>query len=160
MTSLLQLLGRQSESALARVQMNQLTTLHSQQQGEERILNLELPIFNGRECEVVQLKVQRETRQSGGEAESCWSVTLKLDNEGYGAIRAVVSLVGGKVSTSFWCEQPQTQRHFQQHLEELRQRMQQQGLELGRTQAFSGQPPEPDAAATPHANDNLINTRA
>jgi hypothetical protein len=158
--SLLQLLGRQSESALARVQVNQLTSLHSQQQGEEPILTLELPLFNGRESEVVQLKIQRETKQNGGEAETCWSVALKLDNESYGAIRAVVSLAGGKVSTTFWCEQPQTQLHFQQHLEELRQRMQQQGLELGRTQAFWGQPPEPKTADTPHHNDNLINTRA
>jgi hypothetical protein len=159
-TSLLQLLGRQSESALARVQVNQLTCLHSQQQGEEPLLTLELPLFNGRESEVIQLKIQRETKQNGGEAESCWSVTLRLDSENYGAIRAVVSLAGGKVSTTFWCEQPQTQLHFQQHLEELRQRMQQQGLELGRTQAFAGQPPEQQAPDTPHANDNLINTRA
>jgi hypothetical protein len=160
-TVLMQLLGRQSESSLARVQMHQLTSLNTQQQGEEPQFTLELPIFNGKESEMLKLKIRRETRQIGGEVEACWSVTLKLDNDDYGTIRAVVSLVGKKVSTTFWCEQPETQLHFQQHLEELRVRMQEQGLELGRTQAFSGLPPEPDRGATPlSSGDNLINIQA
>ncbi|MCW8918211.1 MAG: flagellar hook-length control protein FliK, partial [Gammaproteobacteria bacterium] len=159
-TTLLQLLGRQSESSLARVQMNQLTALQAQQRGEEAALTLELPLFSGKESDVVQLQIRRETKQDAGEAEACWSVTLKLDNDEYGVIRAVVSLAAGKVATTFWCEQPPTQQHFAQHLEELRHRLREQGLEPGQTQAFAGQPPPAD---TPHGtrhNDHLINTRA
>jgi hypothetical protein len=158
--ALIQLLGRQTESALARIQMNQLTTINSQQQGDEPTLTLELPLFNGKESEVVELKIRRETRNNGGEPEACWSVTLKLDNEEYGPVRAVVSLIGKKVSTTFWCEQPETQQHFHQHLHELRSQMENQGLELGRTQAFAGTPPEPDGPDTPPTNENLISTRA
>lgn len=159
-TSLLQMLGKQSESALARVQMNQLTTLSSQQQGEQPVIAIELPLFNGKESDLLELKIQRENRRNGGETEACWSVILKLDNERFGEIRAVVSLIKQKVSTTFWCEQPATQQLFQQQLQTLREQIKKQGLELGRTQAFLGMPPQPDGPDRPHASDNLINIQA
>ena len=159
-TSLLQMLGQQSESALARVQMHQLTTLSSQQQGEQPVINLELPLFNGKESDLLKLQIQRENRRNNGETEACWSVTLTLDNERFGEIRAVVSLIAQKVSTTFWCEQPETQQLFQQHLQTLREQIKKQGLELGRTQAFIGMPPQPDGPDRPQANDNLINIQA
>ena len=159
-TSLLQLLTRLSESTLARVQMNQLTALSSQQQGEETAITLEIPLFNGKESEVLEVKIRRDSKRDNGEGETCWSVTLKLDSENHGALRAVVSLLGQQVSTTFWCEQPETQQLFHQHLEELRERMLKQGLEAGQTQAFTGMQPEPDTSDRPLPNDNLINTKA
>jgi hypothetical protein len=158
--SLLQLLGRQSESALARVQMNQLTSLTSQQQGDNSVLTLELPLFNGKDSELLELQIRREAQRQGREAEACWSATLKLDTVDYGVVRAVVSLIGKQVSTTFWCEEGQTQQYFHQHLEQLRQQMEQQGLQLGRTQAFTGMPPEPDGPPTPSPDDGLFHSKA
>ena len=97
-----------------------------------------------KESEVLELKIRREGRRQREEAETILSVTLKLDNVDYGTIRAVVTLIGKKVSTTFWCEQTETQQLFAQRMEELRQRINEQGLEIGRTQAFTGVPPEPD----------------
>ena len=158
--SLLQLLGKQSESALARIQTNQLNSLQAQQQGGDTVLNLEIPLFNGRNSEVLELKIRRESRRQREEAEAIWSVTLKLDNEDHGTIRAVVTLIGKKVSTTFWCEQSETQQLFAQRMEELRQRINEQGLELGRTQAFTGVPPEPDGPSGPNNNDGIFRTQA
>ncbi len=159
-TALLQLLSRQSESSLARVQMNQLTSLNAQQQGDETVLALELPLFNGKESELLEMTIRREGKRTRGGEEACWSVTLKLDNDDYGAIRAVVTLVGRKVSTTFWCEQAEAQQLFQQHLEKLRARMGEQGLELGRTQALVGLPPEPDGPGSSPTDDGLFHIQA
>lgn len=161
--SLLQLLGKQTESALARIQTNQLSSLQAQQQSNDTVLSLEIPLFNGKESEVLELKIRRESRRQREEAEAIWSVTLKLDNDDYGTIRAVVTLIGKKVSTTFWCEQGETQQLFAQRMEELRQRINEQGLEIGRTQAFTGVPPEPDGPnglGNPNNNDGIFRTQA
>ena len=159
--ALLQLLSRLSESALARIQTHQLTTLESQAQGETSTLTLELPLFNGREAEVVELKIRREPQSSEHrEGEECWSVTLKLESAEHGTVHAVVSLLGQKASTTFWCEQVETQQLFSQHLEQLRERLSEQGLEPGRTQVLGGMPPSPAGPGRPSNHRRLLDTKA
>ena len=102
----LQSLLRQVESGLARLQLHQLASLGSHQaQGDERqIITLELPLLQPQEktLEMLQLKIQRENNKRRSGVEDCWSVTLHLNPSGYGEINAVVSLTGGKISTTFW----------------------------------------------------------
>ncbi|MDH5786261.1 MAG: flagellar hook-length control protein FliK, partial [Chromatiales bacterium] len=159
-SSLLQRLAAHSEGAIAAIQTQQLFSLQAQQQSNEMLFNLEIPLFNGKESEQLGLKIRREGRRHREAAKTIWSVTLKLDNDDYGTIRAVVTLIDREVSTTFWCEQGETRELFTQHMEELRQRINEQGLELGRTQAFTGTPPEPNNPDNaPHPN-GILRTQA
>jgi len=160
----LQTLLRQVDSGVARLQLHQLNALSSQQtQGDERqLLTLELPLWQPQEknLEFLHLKIQREKGQAGAGAGSCWSVTLHLSPAGFGDIHAVVSLAGGKVSTTFWCEQEQTGELFREELETLQQRLSEQGLEVGRFSALTGSPPADVSASEAIASNTLIDTRA
>lgn len=146
----LQTLLRQSESSIARIQLNQLNTLASQQRSDERTLHLELPIFTqaDKEAEVIRLQIRRQRRGSGAE-EPIWSVRLQLEPADYGRIDAIVSLIAGKVSCSFWCSEEQTAALFRDHLEQLSERMEEQGLQPGRYQALHGSAPETPDATSP-----------
>lgn len=161
---MLQGLLRQIDAGLARIQLHQLSSLTSQQsQGDERqLLTLELPLLQpqGKGIELLQLKIQREKAKRGSGAEDCWSVTLHLSPAGYGDIQAVVSLSSGKVSTTFWCQEEQTGKLFRQQLDELQQRLSEQGLEVGRCTAITGSAPESLSPATRTESSGLIDTRA
>ncbi|MGM0592943.1 MAG: flagellar hook-length control protein FliK [Pseudomonadota bacterium] len=160
----LQSLLRQVESGVSRIQLNQLSNLATQGQGSEerQTLTLELPLFHPqqRELEMLRLRIRRGdgARRSG--AGSDWSVTVRLEPAGFGAIHAVVSLASGKISTTFWCEQPQTGELFQQSLQQLQERLEEQGLEVGRCSALVGQPPSEVVLEEPDAGlQGVIDTR-
>lgn len=159
----LQALLRQVDSGLARIQLHQLNSLAGQQsQGDERqLVTLELPLLQQQEknIELLQLKIQRESKSARSGAGDCWSVTLHLSPADYGDIHAVVSLTGGKVSTTFWCQQEETGQLFREQLDALQQRLSEQGLETGRFTAMTGQPPEPTGADDTSWVNGLIDTR-
>lgn len=152
---------RQIEAGIARIQSNQLSTLTTRGEGEERLnLNLELPLFNPqqREIELLRLRIRRDARGDGKKGER-WSVTLHLSPTGFGDIRAVVTLNGGKISTTFWCEEEQTAQLFREHLQQLQQRLTEQGLESAQCSSRCGRPPAEMDELTPQLS-GLIDTRA
>jgi hypothetical protein len=163
---MLQGLLRQVDAGLARIQLHQLSSITAQQaQGDERqlmTLELELPLLQPQEkgIELLQLKIQRERAKKGSGAEDCWSVTLHLSPADYGDIQAVVSLSSGKISTTFWCQEEHTGKLFRQQLDELQQRLSDQGLEVGRCTAITGTAPESHSPATYAESSGLIDTRA
>lgn len=135
---------KQTESSIARIQMNQLTALTTQTRSEERLLNIELPLLlqNNREPEMLTLQIRRGNRGGGGQGEHpVWSVRLQLEPEGYGHIEAIVTLLGGKVSTTFWCHEQSTSALFARNMEQLIKRFDEQGLEVGNCRAIFGQAP-------------------
>lgn len=159
-SSLLQLLGRQSESALARLQVLQLNALTTLQHDTDPALSFELPVFNGKENRTLELTISRDKHRNGESDTPCWSVRLKLDSEDYGAVTAILSLIGKQISTTFWCEQEETRARFHNHINVLCERIKEQGLELGKTQAFTGMPPDPDGPDTPNTDGHFISVQA
>lgn len=160
MESLLQL-QKQTEAGLARIQVNQLSQASTPQQGEERPLLIELPVFNlqQQQTELLQLKIQRDKHRSGDGREDCWSVTLKMSPAEYGEIQAIVALSGGKVSVTFWCAETNTRELFREKLELLTQSLQEQGLEVARCSAHQGLPTA-DAADRTDDSFTLIDIKA
>jgi flagellar hook-length control protein FliK len=152
---------RQIESGVARIQSNQLNALTGRGESEERLnLNLELPLFDlqQRKVEVLQIRIRRDGKRGGKNGER-WSVTLHLSPQGYGDIRAVVSLSGGKISTTFWCEKEETAQLFREQLHQLQERLKEQGVETAHCSSRCGKPPEEaDELATQLSG--LIDTQA
>lgn len=135
-------LQKQAEAGLARIQINQLGNAAGMQQGDERPLILELPVFNPQQqqTELLHLKIQREKNRHGDSSQDCWSVTLHLSPADFGEIQGIVSLTEKRVGISFWCARESTSELFREQLEFLTQRLQEQGLEVGRCSAHKGLP--------------------
>ncbi|MBE0509342.1 MAG: flagellar hook-length control protein FliK [Chromatiales bacterium] len=151
---------KQSESSLARIQVNQLNSLASQARPDERLLNIELPLYlqADKEAEVIRMQIRREAPRSAANG-PLWSVRLHLEPEGHGEIDALVSLSGGRVATTFWCSEQDTYQMFHRHLGALLERYREQGLEPGQCRAMYGQAPAQDRPADAPSN-SLIDLQA
>lgn len=153
---------RQVDAGVARIQLNQLNSLGGRGESEERLnVTLELPFYNAQsgEMELLQMRIRRQRGKPGSQPGDTWSVTLHLTPEGYGDIRAVVSLNAGKISTTFWCEHEVTAKLFREQLDQLQERLTQQGLEIAQCSSRCGTPPE-EMAKSSNPSDGLIDTRA
>ncbi|MFO7604129.1 MAG: flagellar hook-length control protein FliK [Gammaproteobacteria bacterium] len=140
---------RQVDGALARLQTQQLQALQTEQQGRP-VWMMEVPVKTEHGIDLFDLRIQRDGAQQeqtqGDEAEPQeppWSMTLAFDLEGLGPIRVKVSLLGDAITANFWAELPDTRRLFHEHIEHLRARLNQNGLDVNELSCQCGIPPEP-----------------
>ncbi len=126
----LQIFSRQLESALTHLQHQQLQNLAEQQNGR-MVWLLELPVRDGAEIDLFELKIERDQkRQQNDKADKIWNLTLQFNLQSLGKIKAHVTMQHEQLSVRFYSEQQQTQRLFQQHLDWLRQRLDCNGLHV------------------------------
>jgi len=150
-------LMRQIDSGMARVQLNQINSLPTEDRANAG-LALELPVRHGEQAEVVQLRI---TRDAQGDAEdpdapAQWCATLAFELETLGAVRARITVAGQVVSTDLWAEHEATVELFNGHLDKLHKGLVEAGLVVGRLGCQLGTPPEPPPLATQR---NLVSTR-
>lgn len=136
-------LQRQTEGALARLQLNQLASI-PHHDSQPSAWHMELPIqgANG-EFDVWRLHIRREEpdeRRGAPAGPPMWSVTLAFDLPALGPVQAQVSVGGESVSTVFWTDRPSTRALFEQHLEDLRRRFQNVGLTINHVACRQGTP--------------------
>lgn len=133
---------QQVESGLARVQLNQVNSLPTEDRPQTS-LALELPIRHGEQTEIIELRIQRDSENESGDPDKPdqWSATLLLDLEKLGPIRVRVTVYGKTVSTTFWAEHQPTVALFNQHMDVLRSNLGEAGLNVGNLQCNPGVPP-------------------
>lgn len=153
-------LTQQVESALARVQLNQLATQPAD--GEQRqVWLLELPLRRDNGVDVLHLRIEREpehTDSPGARSGNGWTVRLAFDLEGLGPVQSRVGLHGGLVSSAFWAERPETAELLQRHLGTLREQLEAAGLDVAGLTAQLGRPQAPDPGPAPASG--IVDERA
>ncbi len=127
------------ESTVARLQTQQLTSGTTPERPDESNWLLEIPVRDRDVVEPLRLRLRRETESQRGEGD-CWSVVLRFAPGDYGDIRIVVTLIAGLVSSRFQAEKAETAALFQTHLDQLRERLAEQGLDVGQLGAYQGIP--------------------
>lgn len=141
---------RDAEGALARVKINQTHTLNTHQQQQDPTWVMELPVMQGKHAEVWRLRLRRDSgKRRGGDGEQCWSMTLDFTAPDHGPLHIVVTLIGQRISSTVWAEQETTTLLFRKHLELLRSRLEEVGLEVGRLGALTGRPPQAPETDSP-----------
>ena len=150
---------QQVESGLARIQLNQVNSLPTEDRPQTS-LTVELPVRHGAQTEVIELHIQRDTQNENDNSEEKpdqWSATLLLNLEKLGPIRVRVIVLRETVSTTFWAEHQPTVALFNQHMDVLRTNLAQVGLNIGSLQCNLGVPPVNKQQATSHI---LLSTTA
>lgn len=116
-------LQRHVESAVARIQLNQLNLLPGTDQHSPAFL-LELPVKENEEIDVFSLKINEEEKQEQDQdALKRWSIRLSFDLNGLGKIHAKLILGGEQILASLWAEEEKTFDLIQDNLNLLRQRL-------------------------------------
>ena len=140
----LQELLRQTESALARIQSQQLNSANNTDPQRTNLL-FELPIRSQDGMDMFQFRIHRdagEQHQDGSEAP--WSVSLAFELERLGPVRVLITILNEHVSVTFWAEAAATQQLFREHMSALQSNLTDAGLSIGRLSCQAGEPDSPE----------------
>lgn len=132
-------LRQQVESAIARVQLNQLNSLPVNEQEPQAWL-FELPIKDKETTDVFSLKIAEEENQEDLDEQKRWAISLSFDLAGLGNMHARISLTGEKVSASLWAEEDQTFDLLTANLDHLRERLEDAAFFEPRVKSYQGKP--------------------
>ena len=146
----------QAEAALARLQMNQLSSLPAEHGGTPMWV-LDLPVRREDQVDVLRLQVEADDRRDRPQELRSWSVSLGLEPGNLGPVHVRLTLHGGQISATVWAERPDTAALFAIHLEDLRAGMTHAGLAVGAMGCYCGKAPAPARVRMP---EKLLDTRA
>jgi hypothetical protein len=143
---------RQVEGALARVQLNQLSSL-PQERAQPPEWLIELPVRREGETDVWGLRISRDPERDGGrdagrdgDGGPGWTVMLAFDLPGIGPMQSRINLRGEQVGAQFFSREPGILPLVAEHLPLLQARLQQAGLRVADLTCHHGQIPAPAAA--------------
>ena len=151
-TKLLEMLFRQAEGGLARVQLNQLASLPTED-NTRQVWQFEVPVRHQDHVDSFLIRLEQEqTGSKGKSAEPVWYVTLSFEIEPLGPIQAKISLHKEEVSTMFLAERADSAELLNRRMSDLNQAFTDSGLTVGKLFARFGTPepePSPDSTASP-----------
>ncbi len=131
-SKLLNQLFRQTEGSLARIQLNQLASLPSEDGNNRQVWQFDIPVRHPNGFDNFQLKVEREQHQGKKrDARHRWRVSLHFDLESLGPVQAQVTLLGEEVSALFLAERKESATLIEQHLSALDLAFSRAGLKVG-----------------------------
>jgi hypothetical protein len=154
-TQLLTLLQQHSLHSLAKIQLQQLTSLQQQENTADSVKanaswNLEIPIKFNNDVQQLQIHINREWLEERNSPERTptigkvkqWSVTLRFDLPTLGEFCAQFAIVNSTMSAIFWAAQDKTLLQVKSHMDSLRKQLEHEGIQVTHLQCLKGMPPE------------------
>lgn len=152
-------LMRQTQSALARVQLGQLSSVRTDPEANPQWM-LEMPIRNGDAVDMVQVRIESRGAKRARKGGKSWTVSLALDLGKLGPMEAKVTLGEDEsISTLFWSEREAATEALSRNMPLLQRNLTDCGLKVGRLGARTGEAPLGDEPALP-VNLNLLDLKA
>ncbi|MEJ2529679.1 MAG: flagellar hook-length control protein FliK, partial [Gammaproteobacteria bacterium] len=141
---LLEILFRHAEGGLARVHLNQLSSLPPDD-GSRQVWQFEIPIRYHDQVDSFLIRLEQEQANStGGDSKPIWYVTLSFNLDPLGPVKAKISGRDDEVSTLFLAERPESAELLNRRMSELGQAFSDSGLSVGKLFARRGNAkPEP-----------------
>ncbi|MBY4675973.1 flagellar hook-length control protein FliK [Marinobacterium arenosum] len=111
--------------------------------GQERVIQLDLPVRQEERYENVEVKITEEQRRSQDERfQTQWRVQLQFDLAKRGHLTAELVLQQDEqLSGSFWCERRETASEIRQRLPQFVSQLDNQGFEVNELHCHIGRPP-------------------
>lgn len=141
-------LSGQAEGALAKLVLNQLSSL-PQLDASQQTWRVDIPFTLAGQPESAKLEIEREIHReegdgehaSSGQEEAAWSVTVELNPPGLGKLGGKITLLQGTVSAYFWSGDPAIAELVHDNLPLLQARLEAVGIKTGRLDAAMGVAP-------------------
>ena len=151
-TQLLLLLHQHTLTSLAKVQLQQLHSLNHQQSQVDnpqptQSWLFDIPVRYGSDIHPLEIRIDQawvnddEGEENQRDKVKQWSVMLTFNLPRLGALYAQLTVLDNAVSAKLWAEEASTLAQAQASLEQLRQQLQSQGVEVKQLQCLSGPPP-------------------
>ncbi len=128
-TKLLNLLLRQTEGGLARIQLNQLNSMPPEDGGKP-MWQFELPLRHQDGFDSFKVKLEQESSNDAA-AQHRWRATINFDLDPLGPVQAQISIQGEEVSALFLTEATESTNLIDQNLPNLDLAFSKAGLKVG-----------------------------
>jgi hypothetical protein len=139
MTSLI----KDTEASLARIQLNQLNS-----QGVEGDQKpgwvFEIPIRRENGSDIFHFHIEpdeEKNRDNEDQQDNQWNINMAFELEELGPVHSRISLRQDEVSIAFWAVNQETNQIFNQHLSQLKNDLEQSGLQVKNINCMQGTPP-------------------
>jgi len=138
---------RQTEGSLARIQLHQLSSVPNSEGESRPPWLLELPLRNGQQIDLLQLKIEEEDAEQKREVEErTWSIKLAFALDTLGPLHIRVTYRKGTISSTIWAEQSAAAELFKNSMPLLEEQLKRAGLTIGKLDTHLGTPPYRSAA--------------
>lgn len=135
--SLMKEMQQKTENSLARIILNQLTSL-PKEEGVRQSWLLDLPFLNKGTAESVKIEIERDQQSDSPEKEENWAVTLTITPPSLATIHCKISCIDKTVNTRFWSDDQDVVTKITRHLDYLEKQFKAVGLESGHLSAYKG----------------------
>ncbi|MBV1959648.1 MAG: flagellar hook-length control protein FliK [Pseudomonadales bacterium] len=148
---LIEMVLKQLNGGLAKIQLQQLQSVGSQNQWSNpvNIQNswlLDLPIFNNPNVDSFNIRIDQEDDQAAhenGKTENGWVITLRFDLDKLGPMTVRARLVGLQVSMDIWSKRPAIVSMIKKEFVTFEQALFAKGLDVKSLACHSGELKEP-----------------
>ncbi len=132
--NLLKEMQQKTEGSLARIILNQLTSL-PKEEGAKQMWILDLPFINKGTAESVKIEINKEQQSNQDHKEENWSVTLAITPPELATIHCKISCLDKTINTRFWSDAEEVIAKITNHLDYLDTQFKAAGLETGHLSA-------------------------
>ena len=153
--NLLKEMQQKTESSLARIILNQLTSM-PKEEGQRQVWLVDLPFLHKDNAESVKIEINRE-HESENQQQENWSVDITVTPPEMATIHCKVSCFDKTISTRFWSDEQQVVNKISNNLDYLKTQFEKAGINPGQLSAHIGVP----ASETPQqlTNKSLFNQK-
>lgn len=147
---LLEILFRHAEGSLARVHLNQLASLPTEESSRQ-VWQFEVPVKHQDHVDSFLIRLEQEQgKNRGDDTKPIWYVSLTFDIEPLGPVKAKISMHKDEVSTMFLAEKAESAELLNKRMAELSKAFADSGLSVGKLLASHGnaQPEKPQQSIT------------
>lgn len=134
---LLQEIQKKTENSLARIILNQLSSL-PKEEGIKQTWVLDLPFINKETSESVKIEIEREQNKDEESNPGNWAVTITITPPDLGTIHCKVICINKTINTRFWSDTEKVVSKINHHLDYLKTQFDKAGIETGHMFAHSG----------------------
>ena len=135
--SLVKEMQQKTESSLARIILNQLTSL-PKEEGLRQVWLLDLPFIHKENTESVKIEVNRDNGGKSEDNEENWSVNITVTPPGLSTIHCKISCINKEINTRFWSDNQQVVGKIVQNLSTLKTQFEKAGITPGHMSAHKG----------------------
>jgi flagellar hook-length control protein FliK len=131
--NLIKEMQQKTESSLARIILNQLTSL-PREDGSRQVWILDLPFLNKETADSVKIKINQEKKQEN------WTVNITVSPPELATIHCKISCFDKTINTRFWSDTQEVVTKITQQLDYLKLQFEKAGINPGQMTAHTGIP--------------------
>ena len=137
--NLIKEMQQKTESSLAKIILNQLTSL-PKDEGPRQVWILDIPFLNKESADSVRIAIDHEKQSSNEEKKENWTVNITVTPPDLDTIHCKISCFDKTINTRFWSDTQDVVTKITEQLDYLKRQFEKAGINPGHMTAHTGVP--------------------